>query len=415
MINIGEKIKQLRKERKMTLAQVAGTRLSKGMLSLIENGKAQPSMESLQHIAKQLGIDVAELMQSKDTQEVKEFYLKIESLAAQLNKLYEEADHREKSGEIYTLIGPYIAGNKLNGSTYEEIRLTELYYLMRHYLDITPNMDGFVQCIERYKQIHVYSKVVSGYRRLGSIEFQVQKYEQSINWMQKGVHCIEQFGAFVGEIEKLDLYYNLTVVYAALNNEEQSEKYLQLALKIAHEEKILYRMNDFYRYLFFIHVMKGEGEKALDYLMKIQAFSVILEDPIDLAIEGLLQLAYWNYIEKAYEKVIATPFNYYDAKGNIKMQLDQFIKGERAFAYYQLRQLDEASELLSDIEGPKLHHHPSDASRLYRSFAIRALCLFEKGDAEKAKRDILYAANGVKDYAPSLDKAFIDEAYAKIM
>ena len=64
MDQLGERIKQIRKERKMTLAQVAGDRLTKGMLSLIENGKAQPSMESLQHIAGQLNVDIADLLQN---------------------------------------------------------------------------------------------------------------------------------------------------------------------------------------------------------------------------------------------------------------------------------------------------------------------------------------------------------------
>lgn len=415
MINIGDKIKELRKERKMTLAQVAGDKLSKGMLSLIENGKAQPSMESLQHIAKQLAIDVSELMQTKDTQEIKELYVKVESLVTQLNQIYEESEHRKKSEEILKLIEPYIIESKISSNTFEEIRLTEVYHLMRHFLDLASDSAGFEKCVERYKQIQAYSKVVIGYRRLGGLEFERQNYDQSIQWMLEGIKYMEQFGDFVGDIEKLDLYYNLMVVYAAQNNEEQSEKYLNFALKIALEKKILYRVNDFYRYLFFMSVMNDDGEKALTYLTKIQAFSVILEDPLDMAVENLLQLVYWNHIEKNYEKVISTPLNSYGFTGTVKMQLIQFIDGEKAFAYYQLNKVEEAFNLLVNIEGPKMHHHPSDASRLYRSFAIRALCYLAQGDVENAKRDILYAANGVKDYAASLDKTFIDNAYTKIM
>ena len=82
MLNIGAKIKELRKARKMTLADVAGDRITKGMLSLIENGKAQPSMESLQHIAKQLNIDVAELMQNGDSEEIRELYKQAEQFPA---------------------------------------------------------------------------------------------------------------------------------------------------------------------------------------------------------------------------------------------------------------------------------------------------------------------------------------------
>lgn len=415
MINIGEKIKQLRKERKMTLAQVAGDRLSKGMLSLIENGKAQPSMESLQHIAKQLGIDVSELMQSKDSQELKGFYLKVEALATELNKIYEDEEQRAKCEEIYSLVEPYIKEGKLNGNTFEEIRLTDIYHLMRYYLEITHDTAGFESCIERYKQIYAHSKVVKSYGDLGGIEFNRKNYENAINWMLKGVEYIEQFDGFIGEIEKLDLYYNLTIIYAAYNNEVESEKYLQLSLKIAHEKKILYRINDFYRYLFFMQLNKRDGEKAQTYLDKIRAFSVIIEDPLDLVMEDLLQLAYWNQIDNDYERVISTTFNYRDFSTKIRTQLDLFIVGEQAYAHYYLRQVEEAYALLKDIVGPEIYHHPLDAARIYRSFAIRALCYLAQGDVENAKRDILYAANGVKDYASSLDKTFIDNSYTKIM
>ncbi|MCH7321435.1 helix-turn-helix domain-containing protein [Solibacillus sp. MA9] len=415
MIKIGEKIKLLRKERKMTLAQVAGDRLSKGMLSLIENGKAQPSMESLQHIAKQLGIDVSELMQTKDTEELKEFYLRVEALATELKKIYEDEEHRAKCEEIYSLVEPYILEDKLTGNTFEEIRLTDMYHFMRYYLEMTRDTTGFESCIERYKQISAHSKVVKRYGDLGGIEFNWKNYENAINWMLQGVEYIEQFDGFIGEIEKLDLYYNLTVIYAAHNNEVESEKYLQLSLKIAHEKKILYRINDFYRYLFFMQLNKRDGEKAQTYLDKIRAFSVILQDPLDLVMEDLLQLAYWNHIEKDYERVISIEFNYRDVSAKIRTQLNQFLVGEQAYAHYQLQQVEEAFALLPDIIGPELYHHPLDAARIYRSFAIRALCYLAQGDVENAKRDILYAANGVKDYASSLDKTFIEDAYTKIM
>ncbi|WP_372869850.1 helix-turn-helix domain-containing protein, partial [Planomicrobium okeanokoites] len=56
MASLGELIRKLRKERGLTLQALAGEELSKGMLSLIENNKANPSMESLAYIAEQLGV-----------------------------------------------------------------------------------------------------------------------------------------------------------------------------------------------------------------------------------------------------------------------------------------------------------------------------------------------------------------------
>ncbi|MER2037110.1 MAG: helix-turn-helix transcriptional regulator [Solibacillus sp.] len=414
-MNIGEKIKELRKERKMTLAQVAGERISKGMLSLIENGKAQPSMESLQHIAKQLQIDVSELMQTKDNAEIRKLYLKIEPLVGQLKKEFDELIFDQKCQQIIDLIKPYIEEGELNGTVFEEIRLTEIYDLMHYYLKRNLSIDPFVEIVERYKQIHAYSQIVKGYSRIASVEFMVRHYEEAIEWLLKGESYISHYEAFVGEIEQLDLYYNLMAVYAALNNDEKSEHYLQLALEIAHEKKILYRVHDFYRYLFFINVMKEDGEKALEYLKKIEAFSIIFEDPIEVVIVELAQLIYLNNVVKDYNKVIQTTVNYLHLPTDVIKQMNQFIFGEFAYAHFQLKQFNEAMGYLKNIEGPKLHHHPLDAIRFYRSFAVRALCYLENGEIEDAKRDILYAMDGVKDFKDSIDKRLIINAYETIM
>ena len=58
---LGERIRKLRKQKKLTLEELAGSGLTKGMLSLIENNKANPSMESLAYIAQRLEVDVSQL------------------------------------------------------------------------------------------------------------------------------------------------------------------------------------------------------------------------------------------------------------------------------------------------------------------------------------------------------------------
>ncbi len=54
--NIGEKIRKVRKERKMTQAELAGDVITRNMLSLIENGSATPSIHTLEYIAQRLDV-----------------------------------------------------------------------------------------------------------------------------------------------------------------------------------------------------------------------------------------------------------------------------------------------------------------------------------------------------------------------
>lgn len=412
MLNIGIKIKELRKERKMTLAQVAGDRLSKGMLSLIENGKAQPSMESLQHIANQLDIGVSELLQGKDDEKIRSLLLEVEQLRAQLYKEMNKTKLDEKCEEILHLIEPLVEEGLLNGSNYEEIRLLESYYSVRYHLKMDRSITPFLKIIKMYEQIHAYSKIISGYSGLCMIKFEQHLYEEALDYLLEGEKYVTRYGGLIDELEKLDLYYNITVAYSAINNEDKMEQYLDLALKIAKERKILYRLNDFYRFLFIIHCSKGDAEKSRYYLKKINAFTEILEEPGETDTERLMNLFYLNQIEKDYERVIRS-----NKKETLVHEeiLTPIKNGEYAYAYWNLKRYDEAKKELESLMLTEIHHHPIDLVRVYRSFAIRALCYLQEGDMENAKRDILYAMDGCKDFSETSEKRFILDAYGEIM
>lgn len=416
MINIGSKIKELRKERKMTLADVAGDRITKGMLSLIENGKAQPSMESLQHIAKQLNIDVAELMQNGDSEEVRELYLQAEDLSLQINDEYVKDTYIALQQKLHDLIEPFVKEGKLKGQTYEEVRLYEMYLGMRNRLNIDKSLEPFFEVIPMYEQVHAYSKIINVYSRLAGYKFEERKYEDGLTFLLKGETYTKRYGDLIGDLEKLDLYYNITVLYAAVNENEQAEKYLEMALKIAKEKKILYRINDFYRFIFLNHCADENGEKAAFYLRKIRLLTEVLEDPIEILVEQILTLFYINHIEKDYEKTIATTFKKSTLPDEVLEEINYFAKGEYAFAYWKLDRIDEAlAQLINFKVTFDVNQHPIDLVRYYRSYAIRALCYYEKGDKENAKRDILYAVDGVKNFKELFGKQFILDAYETIM
>lgn len=58
-MELGKRIKQARLEAGLSQRQLCGDRLTRNMLSLIENGSARPSMDTLQYLAGQLGKPVS--------------------------------------------------------------------------------------------------------------------------------------------------------------------------------------------------------------------------------------------------------------------------------------------------------------------------------------------------------------------
>lgn len=91
-LKIGQKVRKLRKERKMTQAQLAGDTITRNMLSLIENDAASPSLQTLQYLSEKLEVSPAYFFDSEGiitegliahhNEEIKEAYF---------NKKYEKA------------------------------------------------------------------------------------------------------------------------------------------------------------------------------------------------------------------------------------------------------------------------------------------------------------------------------------
>ena len=61
-MNLGEKIKKARLEAKMTQAELAGNKITRNMLSQIENGLAQPSLSTITYLANRLGVPAGYLL-----------------------------------------------------------------------------------------------------------------------------------------------------------------------------------------------------------------------------------------------------------------------------------------------------------------------------------------------------------------
>lgn len=415
MQDLGARIKELRKERKLTLAQLAGEKLTKGMLSLIENGKAQPSMDSLHYIASQLGIDVSELMQKNEGENYRTLLQEVEERLNHMDELFKQEKIDEQMQVIIDLIEPHVQQGKLKGATFEEARLFAIYLEMRFYLKIDQSPEPIYEAIKLYENVHAYSSVLKCFSLLCWSEFKKQKYERALDYLLEAETYIEKYGKLIDNLAKLDLYYNITVVYAALNDEQKSTYYTELALKIAKKDQILYRLNDFYRFLFFVNVFNDEAEKSLYYLRKLRAFGEILEDPIEDLTYVITELQYINMIEKDYKRTLSIVVEE-EAYDPAVMQIAGiFLNGEYAYALWSLGRMNEAKEKLNNLYLPEQNKHPLDLVRIYRSFALRSLCYLHEGDLENAKRDILYASDGVKDFQDTNFKRFILEAYEQIM
>lgn len=89
-MNIGQKIKKLRTAKLMTQSELAGTEITRNMLSRIENGAALPSLGTILYIASRLNVSPGFLLAEGNDEEV---YLKYSEIM-NIKKAYMTEDYR---------------------------------------------------------------------------------------------------------------------------------------------------------------------------------------------------------------------------------------------------------------------------------------------------------------------------------
>ncbi len=89
-MNIGEKIRALRGAKMMTQSELAGSEITRNMLSRIENGAALPSLPTVIYLASRLGVPAGFLL----AEDGDEFYYKKMNAMPNIKRAYLAGDHK---------------------------------------------------------------------------------------------------------------------------------------------------------------------------------------------------------------------------------------------------------------------------------------------------------------------------------
>lgn len=413
MDTLGERIKKLRKEKKLTQTELAGERLTKGMLSLIENGKAHPSMESLRFLAKQLDVEVSQLLDDGTLAQLRNLYTDIEEDVERRKLLRDPHEIQSLTVNIIEKIEPYLA--QIQGDNYEQIRLREVYFLMNRTINKAKSLDEYWKFIDQYEAIHAYSRMLRCYFYLCSAIIEQHNYHEALAILKQGEQRIAPFELIIDPMVMLDLYYNLTISYSAVDDVEMSQHYLQKALAMAKTKQIFYRMDRFYQLLFVQSIANEELEKSKVYIEKLKLLSEFAEDP-SISVEFVYsQLHYLNNVENNYEQIIPVLNDYKEKlQDSLYLFKNPIFTGEEMYAEYMMQNYQKVIQIGETFTIPSYLHHPIDLAMYYRFIAVRALAYYYENDEVAAKRDIIYAKNGVEDYPETIYKKFVYQAFNEI-
>ena len=359
ILSLGEKIKKLRKEKNMTLKELAGDRITAAQISHIERDKSHTSYELLEYLSERLDVSIDYLLETKEMQSKKitdnlilesEIYIKkgelddAEKEIHQIIEICEEYDLSENYGKCNYLLGNIYLKRKdsRKANFYFE---KALFYFIKHddkkrifecYMNSADIYfeDGFYQVAlinysfakdilnqittdepDTYKDL--YSKISKCYMRMDDSE--------------KALEYIELIGSIDNNYSPTQEVEMLVLKAKKLLSEGKyldSKDYFTKALKIIEKEENKDKLAQVYLTVGKIYGEIGDNEKLLQYSEKV--YDLKKSDSDEYMMDSL-----FNIIESYIDSN-----NFEQAKKYSKLALAAAIKTKskydefRALKYY---------------------------------------------------------------------------------
>jgi transcriptional regulator with XRE-family HTH domain len=402
---LGDRIRKLRKQKKMTLEALAGEGLTKGMLSLIENNKAQPSMESLAYIAEGLGVEVTDLLEEISRGELRDILDRAEQLYNQ-----KSSGVTEQFKQLITLIEPYL--EKLTQG-YEGARLLDIYSRSL-YKEKKPGWERFSeQAAAMYDNMNLTANRAQIAIFRSMVAFIEHQYATALEILVRERKEIELNHVFMDPMTTLDLDYHESILHFAIGDNEAASNVMEKAIHFSKEHRIFYRIDDLYRLGAGQALMNNDEEKKELYLRKLKQYGEFADDVLSLLIHDLIYVMSLNTVKQEYTRALGIIDPYLD---NPKMNevVEELYLMEKGKSLYGLGRFAEAITCFEKVKNPNDTHHPFDLSLFYVRFSYKALCHRELGEMKEAFTAAQLALECFENMPNTPFKEFAIETYSAI-
>ncbi len=395
MNTLGERIRSLRKQKKLTLEVCAGKQMTKGMLSLIENNKANPSMENLNYLAKRLEVDLSELWADISGEELKKLLDEAETFI----KTEDVENHLEVVERIEPILPKLTKG-------YEAGRLLEIYSklsfnLKRNNWEVYAEKASVI-----YDELNILPRqaAVGIFRAL--VLFIEHHYEEALDRLMQERQKVEGKSGYIDPLTKLDLDTYEVLMRFAVNDSEEATRVMNEAIAYSKKELIFYQTGQLYRIAAYQALHDENEEKLSYYERKILEYKKFAEDEQSVFFTEIMRIHQLNSFKHKYNEALKQ----LDAMQKLLEDEPIFInyaKLERGKALYGLGRFEEALKQLKQVTISELLHHPFDLSIYYEKDAYAALCHLKLGDLVNALKFAEVAEANMSLMPDSLYKQFV--------
>lgn len=395
MTHVGENIKRIRTAKNLTISDVANEHVSRGMISLIENGKTQPSIERLQHIARQLNVDITELVEEVPRQELRNILEKVIEL---LNR-----DGREYVIEAVMLMKPILEKNPIG---YEAARLHEIYANCLYNLYVLANDEYnkisannwspyISKAIELYSELQMEWRVSKCYGFLARIEYNRANYKGTIQIIGEALSQLTIMDSQDTKSMYISLISAKAHAYTALGQYKEAHEELDKIIKFSREQLVLQNYYTLLNAKAWLYYDEQKMELARQYVEECRLFIKLVKNKI-LEFEHEIACVFLEeFFGKNFEKalVIAELLQQKaeaseEIPKDVKDEYISFVKNLYARVLTRLERYEEALLLFNEnpiVFNERVQLSPSDLAIRVLSNSYEALCHYHLGNQKKAE------------------------------
>lgn len=399
---IGEKIKLLRKELKMTQAALAGNEMTKSMLSQIENNQATPSMKSLQYIAQRLGKSPSYFLDNEKEN------IPVDDINKKLNKIdkliknFEYVSAREKIEKILSAYS-YDKDNKL----YADI-LYKYGECLQDMLEFDSGEKKIKEAVKIYTGLHLTTYAARANMELIRRYYNEYNYDECLKILDESWNMYKHAVNHDSLLEIEMLFYRSLVKLADASAEEVLEL-IQKALDISNENGAYYKSDELYRLKALVYFVMEKYNDFLFCIKKAKQFAQFSDNYKSLSkIEISLAM---------YENALNNPENAIEHlkkfdKFNEKRDFGYYAN--LSLSYYLLKNYKEAYANILKINYKPQMYHKIDYFLLWTGKVYEGLILNKLDKTEKALDSINFAINKLEFFDDSKYLAFAYKSLSDI-
>lgn len=372
------RIRKLRKEQKLTLEALAADRLTKGMLSQIENDKAKPSIESLQYIAERLGVEASELLEQVNPTSLRHLLEEVEPLFTKL-----EIGNQDNHQQIVDMIEPYVTELPL---CYESGRLLYIYAAALYSADIGTWESPLMQARAIFKEINLLSHWFETHVLQLGILLENSKYKAAYACILQAKIESEQDNLQLDIRDASKMLYYISIMQLAIGEYEAGKKLIHESITNAHQNQLYYYIDDMYRIAAYCAMIDGDFIQAEHMLKKLEQYRVFAEHEIVDALTFVLKAHYFSNYLLDYQKSLEEIERFKALTHSDSIQIDEnFYFAEKGKTLYLLGRYDEAKKVFEQYTNiPAFILHPYDLLSMNECFSYKALCFAHFGELTTA-------------------------------